>query len=198
MKILQRARDIILNPRVTWQVIKDETADIKQLIINYAAPLALIPAICSLIGMTMVGLRLPDGNVVRAPFAGVLLAGAVGYVLNLAGVFIGAWVVKLLAPVFKSKSDLPAALQVVVYSMTPVWLVGIFSILPGLGILSILGLYGIYLLALGLPVVLGTPSDKVVWYTIAIILAAIVISFVLSVVVVGAFYGPMYMRMMAV
>jgi hypothetical protein len=197
-KILLRARDIILNPRVTWQSLREESIDVKQLFINYAAPFALIPTVCSLIGMTIVGIRLPAGNVVRAPLVQSLLGGAVGYILHLGGLLIGAWVVKLLAPVFKAKADLNSAAKVVVYSMTPVWLAGIFSLVPGLGILSILGLYGVYLLALGLGPVLDTPSNKVVLYTIAILVAGTLISMVLSVVVVGMFYGPMYMRMMAV
>lgn len=198
MKILIRARDIIINPRLTWQIIKDEVTDIKQLFIDYAAPLALIPAVCGLIGMTLIGIRMPAGNVVRAPFMEALIGGIVGYALHLAGVLVGAWAVKLLAPVFGSKPDLPSAVKVVVYSMTPVWLVGIFSLIPGLGILGILGLYGIYLLALGLPVVLETPSHKVIWYTLAILAIGLVISVILSVVVVGMFYGPMFMRMMSV
>jgi hypothetical protein len=198
MKIFERVKGIILNPKATWQIIKDETVDIKELYINYIAPLALIPVIGSFIGMTLVGVRVPAGIVVRAPFLSSLLGGAVGYVLHLAGIFVGAWIIKLLAANFNSKADLNEALKVVAYAMTPVWLVGIFSVLPGLGILSILGLYGIYLLALGLPAVLGTPENKVVWFTITIVLAGIVVSFILSAVVFGAFYGPMYMQMMAI
>ncbi|MEE8637630.1 MAG: Yip1 family protein [Candidatus Margulisiibacteriota bacterium] len=197
MGILKRARDIIFNPRGTWQVVKSEAIDIKQLFVNYAAPLALIPAVCSLIGITLIGIRMPGGNVVRAPFVEALIGGAVGFVLHLAGILIGGWAVKLLAPLFNSKPDLNSAIKIVVYSMTPVWLAGIFSILPGLGILSILGLYGIYLLALSLPVILETPPNKVVWYTVSIVLASIVISIILSIVMVPV-YGPMFMRMMAV
>lgn len=197
MKILERARDIILNPRVTWQVLREEAVELKQLFVNYAAPLALIPAVCGLIGMTVIGIRMPAGTMVRAPFVGALLGSVVGYILHLAGVFIGGWVVKTLAPFFSSKPDLTSATKVVVYSMTPVWLAGIFSLIPGLGILSLLGLYGIYLLVLGLPVVMETPSGKVAWYTISILAAGLVISFILSGIMVGTIYGPMYMRMMA-
>lgn len=197
MNILERARDIILNPRVTWQVIKGEAVDLKQLFVNYAAPLALIPAVCGLIGMTVIGIRVPAGTVVRAPFMGALLGGLTGYILHLAGVWVGGWLVKTLAPYFSSKPDFNSAMKVVVYSMTPVWLAGIFSLIPGLGILSLLGLYGIYLLVLGLPVVMETPSEKVVWYTISILAVGLVISLILSGIIVGTIYGPMYMRMMA-
>lgn len=198
MKIFERVKDIILKPKETWQVIKEEPVEIKSLFISYIAPLALIPAVCSFIGMTLIGIRIPSGMVYRAPLLGSLLGGVVGYVLNLVGILIGAWIIKLLAPSFNSKADLNEALKVVAYSMTPFWLVGIFQLIPGLGILSILGLYGIYLLALGLSPVLETPENKVIWFTVAIVLIGIVVSFILSAVVYGAFYGPMYMHMMTI
>jgi Yip1 domain len=197
MNIIERVKAIIIKPKATWQVIKEEKTDIKSLIINYAAPLALIPAVASLIGMTLIGIRLPSG-VVRAPILASLIGGVMGYALNIVGLFIGAWVIKILAPTFNSKVDFTESLKIVVYSMTPAWIVGIFSVVPGLSILSILGLYGIYLLALGLPAVLTTPDNKVVWYTIAIILLSMVINFVLTAIIMGAVYGPIYMKMMSV
>ena len=198
MDILKRAKEIVLNPKGNWPVIKGENVEVKELFINYAAPLALIPAIAGFIGMALIGMRIPSGEVLRAPFIESLAGGVIGYVLQLAGVLAGAWVVKYLAPSFNSKADLTLAAKLVVYAMTPVWLLGVVQIIPGLGILSILGLYAIYLLAVGLPALLDTPPDKVVWFTGAIIIASIVISFILSIVVVGAIYGPMYMRMMSV
>jgi hypothetical protein len=198
MNILSRARDIIMNPKVTWQVVKDETVDIKHLIVNYAAPLALIPTVCSLIGMTLIGMRMPDGTMLRAPFLQSFLGGIVGYALHLGGLLVAAWFIKLLAPFFKARADLTAAMKVVVFSMSPVWLVGVFSLIPGMGIIGILGLYSIYLLALGLGTVLDTPSNKVILYMLSILAVSFVISMVLSMVVVGLFYGPMFMQMMAV
>lgn len=197
MKIINRIKEIILKPKKEWQVIKEEPSDIKALYLNYAAPLALIPAVCSLIGMTIIGIRMPAGEVMRSPFVPTLIGSAIGYGLNMLGLIIGAWIIKLLAPTFNSKADLADAFKVVVYSMTPVWLVGIFSLIPGLGILGILGLYAIYLLALGFAAVLNTPENKVVWFTISIILVSMVVNFILSAIVFGALYGPMYMRMMA-
>jgi hypothetical protein len=194
---MERARAMVLKPKETWEIIKKENLDAKQILINYALPLALVPAVCNLIAFTLIGIRLPGGNLVRAPFLEALSGGIIGYVLHVGGLLAGSWVASLLAPTFASKSDFNASVEIVAYSMTPVWLAGIFSLLPGLGILSILGLYGVYLLALGLPVILETPENKVFWYTLAIVISGMAISFVLSLLVVGVFYGPMYLRMMA-
>ena len=198
MKIFERIKEMLLKPKEAWPVIKEERTDLKSIFINYAAPLALIPALSSLIGMTIIGVRIPSGAVFRAPLLPSLMGGVVGYVLHLAALVVGAYIIKVLAASFNSKPDLDEAIKLVVYSMTPVWLVGIFSLIPGLGILSILGLYGVYLLAIGLPVILDTPENKVVWFTVSILLLGIVVSFILSAIVYGAFYGPLYMKMMSI
>lgn len=197
MKIFERARDIIINPKVAWGIIKDEQTDVRQLFINYAAPLALIPSVAGLIGITLIGIRLPDGEVIRAPFIQALISSAAGYFLNLTAVLLMAWLTKLMAPAFSAKTDLAKAAAVIVYSLTPVWLVGIFSAVPGLGVLSLLGLYGIYLLALGLRTVLKAAGKKLVLYTISILFTGLIVSFILSVVVITLFYGPMFLQMMA-
>lgn len=196
--ILGRARRIILKPKETWEKVKGEAVTVQELMINFAAPLALIPAVANLFGLSVVGIRMPPGHLARAPFAEALAAGVVGYVFHLLGVLAVAWVAGLLAPSFNAKGDYISALKVVVYSMTPVWLLGIFSAFPGLGVLQIFGLYGFYLLYQGLIVVLETPANRALWYTVLIVIASILISLLLTVFVGGAVYGPMFMRMMAV
>ena len=197
MKILERVRDIILDPRNTWQTIKGEVVEARSLLINYAAPLMLIPAISSLIGMTLVGYRLTGGNVVRAPFTTAFIGGVLGYFLTLVGIYVGALAVARIAAFFESKTDLDSVVKLIVYSLTPTWLVGIFGLVPGMGILSILGLYGIYLMVIGLPIVLETPVGRVAWLTVAILFTGMVISFVLTSIMLGMVYGPMYLNMMA-
>ena len=196
MTILDRAKMMILNPRLTWQTIKAESTTIKQLFLNYAAPLALIPPLSSFIGLVLFGTRLPTGHMMR-PLLGELLAITVlSYVVSVLAVFSVGLIINLLAPYFSSKADFIQSMKLAVYSATPVWLAGIFSLLPGLGVLAILGLYGIYLLVLGLPELLETPPDKILWYTLSIILVTIIVNFLLSAILVGPIFGPMYMRMM--
>jgi hypothetical protein len=68
------------------------------------------------------------------------------------------------------------------YSHTPGWLVGVFALIPALGILGILGLYGLYLLYVGLPVLMKSPKEKITGYTVAIIISAIILFFVIGAV----------------
>lgn len=198
MTIFDRAKMMILNPRLTWQTIKTESTDVKQLLLNYAAPLALIPPVSSFIGLILFGIRLPTGHMMRPMFGELLAISILSYIASLLAVYIVGIIINFLAPYFSSKADFNQSMKLAVYSATPVWLAGIFSLLPGLGVLSILGLYGIYLLVLGLPELLETPPDKILWYMLSIILVTIVVNFLLSAILVGPVFGPMYMRMMAV
>lgn len=197
-EIFERAKAILYKPKETWWAIKNEAGTIQDLFVNYAAPLALIPAVATLIGLVVVGIRMPSGSFARAPFMESLTGGVLGYFFHLVGLIAAAWVINFLAPYFNSRQDFVGAVKLVVYSMTPVWLVGIFSLLPGLGILQLFGFFGVYLLFLGLPVMLDTPTDKMVWFTTFIMLAAFLISLILTIIVGGAVYGPMFLRMMSV
>ncbi len=68
---------------------------------------------------------------------------------------------------------------------------GIFYIIPMLSILTLLcSLYGLYILYLGIPVLMETPKDKVLIYTIAIIAVTIVISFIIG-AIIGGIMGAM-------
>ena len=68
------------------------------------------------------------------------------------------------------------------YSSTASWIAGIFALIPGLRILTLLGLYSVYLLYLGLPALMKTPRDRALAYTGVVILAAIVLFMVIGIV----------------
>ncbi|MDI6731285.1 MAG: Yip1 family protein [Candidatus Margulisbacteria bacterium] len=195
--ILERAKELILKPAMAWESIKQEKGDLKQLYLNYAMPLALIPVVCGLIGITLFGVHLPGGQVMRAPFFSALLGSVLEYAFQLLTIFLTAHLIVYFAPYFNIKADLFSAAKLLVYSMTPLWLVGVFQLFPGVAFLSILGLYAGYLLVVGLPVLLEISSGKLFWTALAVIIAWILIGFVLNLITFGLIYGPMYMRMMA-
>ena len=75
-------------------------------------------------------------------------------------VYIIASVIDLLAPRFGGQKNFANALKLSVYSHTPLWLAGIFLLIPGLNFLLILGLYGLYLLWTGLPLLMRVPDEQ--------------------------------------
>ena len=78
------------------------------------------------------------------------------------GCFVIAFIIDALAPTFGGQKSSLQAFKIAVYTYTPVWVAGIFQIIPFLGSLIMLlgGLYAIYLLYLGLPRVMKSPEDK--------------------------------------
>lgn len=179
MNIVDRAKNLILQPKREFEVIDGETHTVKDLYVNYAMILAAIPAVAGFIGFSIVGL----GGVLsqyRIPIPSGIAMAIVKYVLSLASVYVLALIVDALATNFGSQKNFMQALKLAVFSMTPVWLAGIFAILPALSILGLLGLYGLYLLFLGLPILMKTPADKVVPYFVVILIAAVVVNVVIG------------------
>jgi hypothetical protein len=175
-QLVPRATNILKQPAQEWPVIAAEPSDVAGLLTGYAAPLAAIPAVCSWIGWTLIGI----GFYRRGLITG-LAAAIVTFVFALAGAYIAAIVIEKLAPTFKSSGTTVDALKLVVYAQTPVWVAGVLNLVPPLAVLTILAaLYAIYLFYLGLPVIMKTPSDQVIPYMIVSAIVIIVITFCLT------------------
>ena len=125
------------------------------------------------------------GRLAYLGFARALSYAIVSYILSFVVVYVVALIIDALAPTFNGQKNSANALKLAVYANTPAWIVGVFSLLPGLGILRILGLYGLYLLWLGLPKLMKSPPEKTVGYTVAVIVCAIVAA-VIAAYIVGA------------
>jgi hypothetical protein len=181
MTLVDRIKNILLTPKTEWLVIEAESGDPGLLFSGYVAILAAVPAVALLLRSIFVGV----------PIVSALVGAIVGYVLYVASWYVEALIIDALAPTFAARKDMPSALKLAAYSNTAAWLAGIFRIIPGLAILSIVGLYSLYLLWLGLPVLMKSPPDKAVGYTAAIIVIMIVIfvvvSFVLGALLIGVF-----------
>jgi hypothetical protein len=158
--MLNRIRSILLAPSLEWPVIAQEKSEASALFLHYVAILALIPALARFIGASLVGWYAP----VLSSLAGALTT----YLAALAITYGLALIIDVLAPRFGGQRDFPAALKLAVYSATPVWIAGIFLLVPGLSFLVILGLHGAYLLWVGLPILMRVPAEKALPFTAAV------------------------------
>ena len=175
MKLVERVKAILLTPRTEWPVIEQERTTMADLFIKYVAILAAIPEISHLIGQALIGEA-------RIPFMSALVRAIVSYVVAVAMVYVIAGVIDLLAPRFGSKKNFHNALKLSVYSHTPLWLAGIFLLIPGLNFLLILGVYGLYLLWVGLPILMAVPNERAFAYAIFATACALIPSVVLAIV----------------
>jgi hypothetical protein len=180
MNLVARVQAILLKPKTEWPVIEREPGDVGFLFTNYVAILAAIPAVCGFVGLLIIG----------GSFFSGLLGAIVGYILAFVGVYVMALIIDALAPSFNGQKNFGNALKLVVYSSTAAWLGGVFSLIPALAILGLLcALYSLYLLYLGIPVLMKSPDDKSLIYTVVAVICAIVVS-----VVIGAIPAILFLR----
>lgn len=188
MNLVARVQAILLKPKEEWVKIKDEPTTIQELFTKYAVILAAIPAVAQFLGTALfLGFRIPGGGgswITRAFFYAVF-----SYIFSLVVVYALGFIINALAPNFSSTQSLPLAMKLAVYSMTPVWIIGIFNLIPALWALGILGsLYGLYLMYLGFATpLMGTPKEKVTSYFVVSVVAAIVLMVVVGVILGTAF-----------
>ncbi|MGQ0811502.1 MAG: Yip1 family protein [Nitrospiraceae bacterium] len=182
MPIIERVKNILVQPKVEWRVIEAEQTTTQELYTGYIMLLAAIGPLATLVGLSMVGMQVPFVGAVRFPLSTLLTQAVLAYVLGLAGVYILALIINALAPTFAGTQNTNQALKVAAYASTAAWVGGIFSLLPLFAVLGLLAaLYSLYLLYLGLPVLMKSPPDRSVGYTIAVVIAAIVIFVVIGV-----------------
>lgn len=174
MNLVARVKAILLSPKTEWAVIDGEPATVTSLYTGYIIPLAAIPAIAGFIGMSIFGFGI-FGSTIRVPIMTGLTSAVVQFVGALAGVYLLGLIADALAPNFGGQKNPIQAFKVAAYASTASWVSGIFLMVPGLRMLGILGVYSLYLLFLGLPVLMKAPEDKAVGYTTVVIVAAVVL-----------------------
>jgi hypothetical protein len=177
MDIVQRVQAILVKPKEEWTRIKAEPATIAELFRSYVLILAAIPAGFLFLERVLIE-KLPvygHWSIGRA-----LFSAGVGYVIDLATVYLFALIIEGMATTFSSTKSMVKALQLAAYSMTPIWLVGIFNIIPKFWAPSLIAsFYGIYLLYLGFDVpMMETPKRKIPGYAALAIAAIIILSLV--------------------
>jgi hypothetical protein len=177
--LIGRVKRLITAPKNEWDAIDGEPVEPKGLVTGYVAPLAAIPAVAGLIGMTVFGIA---GY--KSPFASALMSAVFSFAFAIAWVFIFAYIINALAPTFGAQRNFNQALKVSAFAPTAAWVAGVFTIFPMLAILALVGaIYSLYLLFVGLPKMMKPPAEKATTYTIVAIIVAIVAMFIVGAIV---------------
>jgi hypothetical protein len=177
--LFERVKNILLQPRTEWPKIAGESATVQSLYVGYIMILAAIGPIAMLISFALLGLGFGIGAAVFA------------YIRSLVVVAILALIVDVLAPNFGGTRDFVAALKLVAYSFTALWVAQIALLIPAAGALIVLVgfIYGFYLFLLGVPVTNKSTSDKAVPFTIVVVVSAIVLFYLLELIARGLGFG---------
>jgi hypothetical protein len=192
MNIIERAKKIIIEPKNEWLIINQEEISQSQLIVTYLIPLALIPAVASFIGFGLVGISIPFAGTYSSVSWGIKQA-IISLLSIVGGALISAYIIDLLAPSFGAIKNSNKTLQLVVYSYTPTMIAGIFLITPSLSIISTLaGIYGLYLLYLGIQPLMQAPNEKALSYFIVSLIAMVFVFVVLTAILASIIVGSTF------
>lgn len=181
MNLIERAKNIITAPNKEWDVVNGEEPNIPGIITGYVLPIAGAAAVAGFIGWAFVGT-----NVLGFRFKGMdwgLYQGIAILVSALISVFVASFVIDALAPSFASEKNMGRSFQLVSYSFTPYWVGLLLGIIPSLAIIgSLAGLYGLYLMYLGIPKLKKTPADKHVSYFVVSLIVMIVVQVIIGLI----------------
>ncbi len=179
MNIPARIRGLLFAPAREWRTIERESGEPSYLFGRYVAVLALIPAVAGFVGRSVIGIQVSAGTF-RVPLVAGAIDATLSYCFTFVIVYLTALAIFLLARTFQADRYFPNALKLAAYSFTPVWLSGIFLLLPGLQFLTIFGLYGIFILWVGMPVLLRASLERAVIFALVVAVTAIAVTLALA------------------
>lgn len=180
MNIVDRAKNLIMQPKQEWQAIAAEPHTVQDLYTSYVMILAAIPAVSYFIGFSLIGSSMV-GVGYRVPIAHGVAHMIAQYVLSLGLVYVFAIMIDALSPQFGGEKNFVQSFKIAAFAPTAAWLAGIFYVIPAFSILGLLGLYSLYLLYTGVPILKRVSEDKAVPFVAIVLIAAIVLGVVVNV-----------------
>ena len=187
MNLIERVKNILTTPKTEWGKISLEPQSMGAVIGSYVVPLVLIGGVATFIGYAFIGVNYGFFRMTGTEW-GIKMA-IIQIVSVIVGVVVTAFVVDALAPSFGSEKNINKSTQLVAYGYTPAFIGAIFNIFPAIALIgSLLGLYGIYLMYLGLGPIKKTPEDKKVIYLVVTIVVLVVVYFVIG-LILGSILG---------
>jgi hypothetical protein len=181
---LARVKGILLSPAAEWPVIDREDTAPASVFGTYVLPLAALAAAVNFIRLSVIGINMPFGGTIRSPVTAGLTNAVLTCVMAVVGVALIAGIINLLAPTFGGVRDTRRALRASAYSLTAAYVGSFLGLLPMGTLLGFLaGLYGIYILYLGLPLMMHSKPDKAVGYTASVVICTLVAGLILGAVV---------------
>jgi hypothetical protein len=185
--VFNRLKNLILSPKSEWNVIEQEAKTKDELIKQYAIPLMIMMAICSIIGDSIFESRLTF-SIAAVVFKAVFVFG-----IAYGGMYISAMIITELTTSFSSEKNINSCYRLVVHSLSAYYIAScITSLLPFLRELSILSIFSIYLFWLGTTPVLKTPDDNKLGFVVVsnlIILGVFAILTILLGSILTAIFG---------
>ena len=163
--IINRIKNIIVNPVDEWRVIAYEKDDYKKVINSFALPIIIVISVAKFLGLAQFGMNLSIVSV---------LLGIINFVSFYFGIYLTSIILKEITPTFLSANNKTISFKVVVYSSIPIFVASFISNLaPSLFFVNLFFVYTLYLLWTGVTPLMNTPEK----HKISLIIIIIVILF---------------------
>lgn len=179
--MIERIKRILMSPKTEWPAIEAEPMTLNSIMITWVLPLAAIGPIAGLIRNILFPLTVL-GVSFRPSLIGSVVEAALMIALTMLGVWLWSMVLDALAPNFKGTKNAIAALKLVAFSATAMWLAQVFQITWATWPLAIVGLYSAYLFWVGVPVMMKVPDDQRPVYVVVAVVVGIVVNWVVMAV----------------
>lgn len=175
-----RVRGILFNPKQEWSRIAAEETPSRAIFTGYVMPLAAIGPIAGTIGGQVFGrvnlMMGPYMMQMHPPLISAIVGAIVTWVLTLVCFLALTVIADVLSPRFGGPTGSDRTFALVGYGITPVLVAGIFALFPPVAFLTVLGLYSLYLIWVGTPVMLRIAADKATPYTVALVICGMILN----------------------
>ncbi len=183
-KIINTAKQFIVNPKSEWDVVKEDNSTASQHVITYVLPLALISAVAIFIGVGLIGYRVLGYRVQSV--SGGLAQAIMSLASILIGVYVSGFVIHKLAPTFDTTVSLDKSVKLVGFSYTAILLAGVLNIFPPLAFFTFLGgLYSLYILYTGFKPMTNVSDEKSTSYFIVSLLVIVGVYVIIGMILAG-------------
>ena len=200
MEIFERVTAILSNPKEEWTIIEAENASHGKVLTGHLLPLALIPAVAKFavfwwqwrktvkaatdkIELAASSYSSYGNDVAKQiedikdsmPFntAWVIVQAITVFAIIVGSVYITAAVINTLAEKNGSEKNFNRAFALAAYSFTPLCVAGLLYLYSPLAVLvSFVGLYGAYLLFVGIQPIMKPAAEKLTGYFVVALIAA--------------------------
>jgi hypothetical protein len=166
------------HPSQAWNQIAEVPGDdVTPLTIRYLLPMASVPAICHLIGWGLIGKTTHTWGLVTTERSwGIALSmGISTFLASVATVFLVAFTADKLSYSFRSDRNFIQTFRLMVYTLTPVWIGGVFNLVPAISwIGTVVALFSVVLLYTGIPIMKRTHPESRTSYFFVMILGLLV------------------------
>ena len=182
--IITTAKQFILNPKLEWEVAKEDNDSAQQHVMKYVLPLALISAVAIFIGVGLIGYRVLGYRVQSV--SGGLAQAIMSLGSILIGVYLSGFVIHKLAPTFDTAVSLDKAVKLVGFSYTAILLAGVLNIFPPLAFFTFLGgLYSLYILYIGFKPMTNVSDEKSTSYFVVSLLVIVGVYIIVGLILAG-------------